>query len=779
MARVDWTILIVNDSLMERELYQRYLLQETIFVYDVWEAESKDAALRLCCQQLPNVILLDYFLPDGDGLQFLLDLKTRVGENCPPIIMLNNLGNETVAIRAFKAGVEDYLIKKDVTAESLRYITRTAIDNFQFRQNLRASDERYRAIVEDQTELICRFLPDCTLTFVNQAYSRYFNSTPDTLIGQNFLNLIPESYRSVVQQQITELSMAKTENAVINQEHPVLKPNGEIGWQQWTDRAIFDKNGQLVEFQAVGRDISAQKQVETALRESEQRLLAIIDNSKAAIFLKDMEGRYLLMNHECERLFKITNDWIRGKTDYDIFPKEIADTLRLNDQQVINNGAAITLEEEVPFEDGIHTYIAVKFPLFDSAGVPYAICGISTDITERARLQAERDKLLIEAQVAREVAESANRSKDEFIAMVAHELRSPINSVAGWVKLLQMREFDAATTKRALEAIERGTQTQVQLIEDLLDISRLVRGALRLTFAPVNLMTVIQSALETVRPMADSKQIYLETQFAANVQVSGDENRLQQILVNLLTNAIKFTPKQGLVTVVLELVEEHVQIQVSDTGKGISAEFLPQIFERFQQAQQNTGAKDGLGLGLAIVKNLVELHNGTVTAHSSGIGRGATFTVKLPLLAVAPSTVVSEVPMVSDVAPLTGMRVLAVDDEPDSLSLLQFILEDAGAEVLTASNGLVALELLPQFNPNLIVSDISMPEMSGHELLQKIRTLHPNLQIPAIALTAYASSSDKEYALRLGFEQYFSKPVEPENLIQGIVNLITQLKQYT
>lgn len=757
---------------MERELYQRYLLQETSFVYDVWQAESKDEALRLCCQQLPNVILLDYFLPDGDGLQFLLDLKTRAGENCPPIIMLNNLGNETVAIRAFKAGVEDYLIKKDVTAESLRYITRTAIENFQLRQNLRASDERYRAIVEDQTELICRFLPDCTLTFVNQAYSRYFNSTPDALIGQNFLNLIPESHRSIVQQQITELSMAKTENAVINQEHPVLKPNGEIGWQQWTDRAIFDKNSQLVEFQAVGRDISAQKQVETALRESEQRLLAIIDNSKAAIFLKDIEGRYLLMNHECERLFKITNDWIRGKTDYDIFPKEVADTLRLNDQQVINNGAAITLEEEVPFEDGIHTYIAVKFPLFDSAGVQYAICGISTDITERARLQAERDKLLIEAQVAREVAESANRSKDEFIAMVAHELRSPINSVAGWVKLLQMREFDAVTTKRALSAIERGTQTQVQLIEDLLDISRMVRGALRLTFAPVNLIRVIQSASETVRPMADSKKIHLETEFAANVQVSGDENRLQQILVNLLTNAIKFTPKQGLVTVALELVEEQVQITVSDTGKGISAEFLPQIFERFQQAQKDTGAKDGLGLGLAIVKNLVELHNGTITAHSSGIGQGATFTVKLPLLAVAPVTVVSEVPIISDVAPLTGMRVLAVDDEPDSLSLLQFILEDAGAEVQTASNGLVALDLLRHFNANLIVSDISMPEINGHELLQKIRTLHPNLKIPAIALTAYASSSDKEYALRLGFEQYFSKPVEPENLIRGIVNLI-------
>lgn len=639
MARVERTILIVNESKLEREVYRGYLLQEQRCVYHVQEAESRKAALELCSLKLPDVIVVDYLLPDKDGLEFLLELKST-GDNCPPIIMLNNEGNEAIAIKAFKAGVEDYLIKKDVTAQSLRCAIQSAIENFQLRQRLRASEERYRAIVEDQSELICRFLPDCTLTFVNQAYSRYFNSTPDILIGQNFLNLIPQSYHSVVQQRIAELSAAKPENAVITHEHPVLKPNGEIGWQQWTDRAIFDKNGQLVEFQAVGRDISERirnenerKQVEVALRESEQRLLAIIDNSKAAIFMKDVQGRYLLMNHECERLFSITNDWIRGKTDYDIFPQEIADTLRLNDQEVFNQGTDVTLEEEVPFLDGIHTYVAVKFPLFDSAGVPYAICGISTDITERARLQAERDRLLYEAQAARDAAEAANRSKDEFIAMVAHELRSPLNSVVGWVKLLQARDFDAATKSRALEAIERGTKTQLQLIEDLLDISRMAHGKLGLTFTPVNLITVIQSALDTVRPMVDSKQIHLNSQFVANATVSGDENRLQQIVVNLLTNAIKFTPQSGQVTITLELVEKQAQIKVSDTGKGISREFLPQIFERFQQAQKNAGAKDGLGLGLTIAKHLVELHNGTITADSPGIDQGATFTVRLPLLA--------------------------------------------------------------------------------------------------------------------------------------------------
>lgn len=228
-------------------------------------------ALRLCSRQLPDCIVLDYLLADRDGLQILNELKTYTGVKCPPIIMLNERGNEAIAIRAFKTGVEDYLIENEITPESFCYVTRTAIENFRLRQRLRASEERYRAIVEDQTELICRFLSDCTLTFVNRAYSRYFDSTPEQLIGQNFLDLIPESHHNCVRQQIAELSALTPENAVITHEHPVIKPNGEIGWQQWTNRAIFNSDGELVELQAVGRDISERKQTEIALQKANER----------------------------------------------------------------------------------------------------------------------------------------------------------------------------------------------------------------------------------------------------------------------------------------------------------------------------------------------------------------------------------------------------------------------------------------------------------------------------------------------------------------------------
>lgn len=901
----DYNILIVNDSLLERTTLRCYLQQETNFVYTVWEAESTEEAWQLCDSQLPDGIVLDYLLPDRDGLEFLVELKTSIGENCPPVIMLNDQGNEMIAIQAFKAGVEDYLIKQEITSESLRYVTRAAIENFRLRQklrkseerfrtsienmldcfgiytamrdrdtgairdfeieylnaaalesnrmtvddigqplcellpahrecglfaeychvietgnplvkdcliyadrfgeqdltraysvqvrklndgfvaswrditeekqceiSLRQSEERYREIIDQQTELICRFSPDLTLTFVNQAYSRYFDSTPEQLIGQNFLNLIPESDRSSVQQQITQLSMTTPENAVLSHEHPVLKSNGEIGVQQWMNRAIFAQNGQLIEFQAVGRDISDRALAESALRQSEAFNRQILETIPDCIKVLDLDGKILYLNSFGQDLLDLRDPSYLNVRLVELWPK--------GDRQQLEQAIDIALSGEVskfegycPLKNGTPKWWEVIItPRFDANGQVERLLSVSRDISDRQQAEQERDRLLTEAQTARALAEAANRSKDEFVAVVAHELRSPINSVAGWAQLLRMRKFDPANIDRALEAIERGTQTQVQLIEDLLDISRMASGKLRLTLAPVNLAMIVGGAINLMRPMAEAKQIHLDSRLTAIAQVYGDLNRLQQIVVNLLTNAIKFTPEQGRVTITLEQVARQVQIQVRDTGKGINAEFLPNIFERFQQGQKNSGSKDGLGLGLAIVKNLVEMHNGTITADSPGIGQGATFTVYLPLLESEVIVNTEEVAIAAEGVSLAGISILAVDDEPDSLELLKFILEEAGAEVQTAESGSIALEILSQFNPSLIVSDIAMPDINGHQLLQQIRTLYPERPISAIALTAYASSSDRDYALRIGFEKYFSKPIKPEVLVRAIVNLV-------
>jgi PAS domain S-box-containing protein len=503
-----------------------------------------------------------------------------------------------------------------------------------------------------------------------------------------------------------------------------------------------------------------QQQIDT-LYESEQRLKAIVDHSSTVIFVKDLAGKFLFVNHEYEQLFNITNDEICGSYDYERFPADVAEMFREHDAQVIAAGKPLTLEEKVPLEDGIHTYVSVKFPLLDTDGNPYALCGIATDISDRIQLQEERDRLLAEA-------EAANRSKDEFVAVVAHELRSPLNAISGWAKLLQNRKFDEATFAKALDTIVRNTQTQVQLVEDLLDISRMVRGTLQVNFAPVSLSNVINITIENIRLLAETKQLQLESHVNIASKISGDSQRLQQIVMNLLTNAIKFTPPGGRISVELEQWNTQVQLRVKDTGKGIAAEFLPQIFERFQQGQQNSGSKDGLGLGLAIVKKLVELHGGTVTAESAGLGQGSTFTVRFPRLEVSE---IEPLPIVIDSHALDGIRILAVDDEPDMLSLIKFLLQDLGAEVQAVTTAAAALGCVSQFRPDILISDLAMPEGNGYELVQQIKD-YPGGQVPAIALTAYASATYEERSLQAGFQRHLTKPVEAENLAAAIIHLV-------
>lgn len=430
--------------------------------------------------------------------------------------------------------------------------------------------------------------------------------------------------------------------------------------------------------------------------------------------------------------------------------------------------------------DGTETILSVNAaPIVDQIGRRIAAVSIFEDIAERKQIEIERIQLLAEAQVARAEAEAANRSKDEFVAIVAHELRSPLNAIWGWAKLLQTRHLDAKTTNKALETIVRNTEAQVQLVEDLLDISRIAHGTLQLTTASVNLIHVIETALETVRPTAEAKQLQLEAQLHDIGLIWGDFHRLQQVVLNLLTNAIKFTPEGGQVRVVLNQFNDQVQLQIIDTGKGIRPEFLPHIFERFRQDQQTATTKHGLGLGLAIVKHLVEMHEGTVTAESQGIGQGTTFTIMLPRSQQNErlQNEAIDFPLPDSAPlPLIDMRVLVVDDEPDTLNLTSLILEQNGAVVQTATSARSALEQLPQFQPNILLSDITMPEQDGYGLLRQVRSVQPEGQIPAIALTAHASQSGCEESLGAGFQKHLTKPVEPEQLVAAILSVVAQEK---
>jgi len=395
--------------------------------------------------------------------------------------------------------------------------------------------------------------------------------------------------------------------------------------------------------------------------------------------------------------------------------------------------------------------------------------------------------LLVREQAARAEAEAANQNKDEFLATLSHELRTPLTAILGWSHLMRTRNLDEAETTRALDTIERNARSQSQLIDDLLDVSRIITGKLQIDRGPVDLAKVIEAAFDAVRPTAEAKDIRFENSIGLSQScVLGDHTRLQQIFWNLFSNAVKFTPRGGQVSVFQTFIDSRVRVSVMDTGIGINPEFLPFIFDRFRQADGSTTREQGgLGLGLAIVRHLVELHQGTVEVESKGNALGSTFTIALPTVTNI-SVMTSkgetldcenvETPAVTSRAPemLNGLRVLVVDDEADSRDLLMTILTRCGSDVRCSESAAAAMQVFHEWNPDLLVSDIGMPNEDGYELIRKLRKLQSQRarNIPAVALTAYATDEDRLQALSAGFQIHVVKPIEPESFVTSVASVV-------
>ena len=434
---------------------------------------------------------------------------------------------------------------------------------------------------------------------------------------------------------------------------------------------------------------------------------------------------------------------------------------------------------------------AVRISPLSHEGVVIGTLTIIDDVTERVRREAElqnqieeRSRLLSSEKLARNEAERANRLKDEFLATVSHELRNPLNAILGWAHMLRLGKLTPANAERAVETIYRNAKSQAQLVADLLDVSRIISGKLRLDVRMVDLIFIINAAIDSIRPAADAKGIRLQTMLdPAAGPISGDADRLQQIVWNLLTNAVKFTPKGGRIQVKLQRVESHVEIEVSDSGVGISKEFLPHVFDRFRQADASTTRiHGGLGLGLSIVHQLVDLHGGGVSVHSEGEGKGATFTIILPFVGVVsnhkeaesvPPASPDEVVTFDGLPSLEGLKVLVVDDEADTRELIGEVLKEVGSEVITCRSVEEALVALEEHKPDILISDLGMPDEDGYSLISKIRAL-PSEQgghIPAAALTAYARAEDRMRVLRSGFQFHLPKPVDSAELVTVVASL--------
>ena len=391
------------------------------------------------------------------------------------------------------------------------------------------------------------------------------------------------------------------------------------------------------------------------------------------------------------------------------------------------------------------------------------------DISDLKQAELERIQLL-------EAAQAANRAKDQFLAILSHELRTPLNPIVGWSQLLMRGNLTEAKIKQGVEIIYRNAMLQTELINDILDISRIIRGKLELQSTSVNLASIIDNALDTVDLAAQAKSIQIVTHLDRNVGlVKGDPTRLQQVVWNLLSNAVKFTPNGGKVDVVLSSVNESsssAQIQIKDSGKGIASEFLPYVFDYFRQAESTKSRSEGgLGLGLAIVSRLVELHGGKVTASSPGLNMGATFTISLPILNNPEETSAKKSPQASK--NLLGRKVLIVDDDDDSRSLIQVVLETEGAEIVATKSATEALSLIEQFQPDILISDIGMPQINGYELIERIRQLPSDRggNVKAIAISGYASEQDRQKSLAVGFDCHLNKPISIEALMQYLILL--------
>jgi len=437
---------------------------------------------------------------------------------------------------------------------------------------------------------------------------------------------------------------------------------------------------------------------------------------------------------------------------------------------------------------------------YDTTGKVEIMLGVVRDITERKQHEAERTRLIAEAQMACETAEAANRAKDEFIAQITHDLRSPLNAILGWTKVLRSRKVNEQVAAEALATIEQSAEKQKHMIDDLLDVSRIVSGKLRLEVKPVSLGAVIRSAMDVMRPACEAKEIDCETELATDADaISGDPARLEQVIWNVVSNAVKFTPNRGKVKVRLERADPHVQITVSDTGQGIQPDHLPHIFNRYwQSAASDRRRAGGLGLGLSLTRHIVELHGGTVRAESDGEGKGTKIVITLPYRAVRlensakpphppsqPSTGDSAADSQNahrTSATLEGILTVVVDDEQDARELVAAILRQHGAEVITTASVEEALQVIRDSArvPDLLVSDISMPEQDGYSLIRKVRALPSDQggQIPAVALTAYGRLEDRINVLSAGFQMHVPKPVEPAELTLIAANLTGRETQF-
>jgi PAS domain S-box-containing protein len=557
-----------------------------------------------------------------------------------------------------------------------------------------------------------------------------------------------------------------------------VRKDGSLFWASVVISTVRETDGEVTGFLKITRDLTDRKRAEDALRESEEKFRLLVESvGDYAIFMLDPEGRVASWNPGAERVKGYRAEEILGQHFSRFYPQGDIDSGKPGRELTIAEKEGRYQEEGWRLrKDGSTFWASVTIaPMRDASGTLRGYAKVTQDLSARREYDAQQIRLLRE-QTARTEAEKANQIKDEFLAVLSHELRTPLNAIVGWAHLLRSgTALPPAQVEKGLDAIERNATIQTQIVSDVLDISRMTSGKVRLNPKRVDPADVVSAAIDTVRPAAEAKQIQLRNSAPEEpAYIYADPDRLQQVVWNLLQNAVNFTPAGGSVEAGLARHESHVEITIRDTGIGIHADFLPHVFDSFRQADSSSSRRHGgLGLGLAIVKRLVELHGGRVDARSGGAGSGTTMSVRLPLMPLTAASIDTTAATGSTRTRLGGVSVLVVDDHADTRELVAAVLGQAGARVILGRDAGEGLALLRERRPDVLVCDLEMPAESGYELMEKVRALPPNQGglTPALALTAYAREEDRVASLAAGFQRHMPKPARPDDLAAAVAEL--------
>jgi PAS domain S-box-containing protein len=662
------------------------------------------------------------------------------------------------------------------------------------RDSLYQSEERFRLLVESVRDYAI-FMLDVQGHVVswNTGAQRFKGYQAHEIIGRHFSVFYPHEAlaRGL---PAHELQMAEREGSFEDEGWRVRKDGSQF-WANVVITAMRGSDGRLLGYAKVTRDLTNRRRHEEELRQSEERLRLLVEGvSDYALFMLDVNGNVASWNVGAERIKGYRADEILGRHFSVFYPPEVVESgwLEHELQSAANDGRFIDEGWRVRKDGGRFWAHVTITAMRDDGGRLIGFAKLTRDLTERKRSEAievahqERGEILDAERTARIAAQRATRVKDEFLATLSHELRTPLSAILGWTQILQRLgdSIDPAERRRAIEVIDRNARSQVQLIDELLDLSRIMAGKIRLDLQQIALGEVVRAAVDSALPAAGAKGIRLTSILdAAAAMVTADPARLQQVVWNLLTNAIKFTPKGGQVQVLLQRVNSHIELSVSDTGIGIAPSFLPHVFDRFSQRDSSsTRTHGGLGLGLAIAKQLVELHGGTIRVSSKGEGHGATFFVDLPLAIVQladerstrrhPTAQGEPSEPASPLPTLKGVHIFLVDDEPDARELLTRVLREQEAVVTPFESAHAALEALKSARPNVIVSDVGMPEMDGYQFMRALRASEArDERIPALALTAFARAEDRKRCLVAGYQAHIAKPFDIAELVLQLADL--------